>query len=382
MATEPRHSGTLRTDMEANLARLGDLPVMENDRDRLLHRLVQGSKGTVHSLLENHVLTVLADIRRKRLKGYPDTFADSQGTAEAERYAEKLRKDIEGWVERLNTYADRCWKSGCTGSAVKVAQELSDRLKAAQTGTGKEGWYRMFRTVSAIQEESDRYLRQAEESGDTEPSFALLIAYLKNYAGIAKAFNHRLASLPELYLKEILHAEPKAAEPDNAYVIITPTETAGGFTLAEGTAFPAGEEMTYRTGKPEYISPCAARRYTPSIGKAIHCSNIPCYSTVKHSPPIPCSLPDSPCTSAGKSNPPCWPSVKERMKFASVFVSLPTAYSPTTSRKMPSPCNSAGKRAGRNSPAGALSKVLYSASLSRRIRQMPPPQPAQKKYTA
>lgn len=255
MATEPRHSGTLRTDMEANLARLGDLPVMENDQDRLLHRLVQGSKGTVHSLLENHVLTVLADIRRKRLKGYPDTFADSQGTAEAERYAEKLRKDIEGWVERLNTYADRCWKSGCTGSAVKVAQELSDRLKAAQTGTGKEGWYRMFRTVSAIQEESDRYLRQAEESGDTEPSFALLIAYLKNYAGIAKAFNHRLASLPELYLKEILHAEPKAAEPDNAYVIITPTETAGGFTLAEGTAFPAGEEMTYRTGKPEYISP-------------------------------------------------------------------------------------------------------------------------------
>lgn len=255
MATETRHSGTLRTDMEANLARLGDLPVMESDRDRLLHRLVRGSKGMVLSLLENHVLTVLADIRRKRLAGYPDTFAGSQGTAEAARYAEKLRKDIKGWVERLDTYADKCWKSGCTGSAVKVAQELSDRLKAALTVTGKEGWYQMFRTVSAIREESDRYLRQAEESGDTEPSLALLVAYLKNYAGIAKAFNHRLALLPELYLKEILHAEPKAAEPDNAYVVITPAEEAGGFTLAEGTAFPAGEEVTYRTGNPEYISP-------------------------------------------------------------------------------------------------------------------------------
>ena len=46
MATETRHSGTLRTDLEANLARLGDLPVMESDRDRLLHRLVRGSEGT------------------------------------------------------------------------------------------------------------------------------------------------------------------------------------------------------------------------------------------------------------------------------------------------------------------------------------------------
>lgn len=255
MATETRHSGTLRTDMEANLARLGDLPVMESDRDRLLHRLVQDSEGTVRSLLENHVLTVLADIRRKRLKGYPDTFADSQGTAEAARYARKLRGDIEGWVKRLDTYADRSWRSGYTGGAVKVAQELSARLKAALSGTDKEGWYRMFRAVSGIQEESDRYRRQAEESGDTEPSLALLVAYLKNYGGIADAFNRRLASLPELYLKDILHARPKAAEPDNTYVVITPTETAGGFTLEEGTAFPAGEETAYRTGKEEYISP-------------------------------------------------------------------------------------------------------------------------------
>lgn len=255
MATETRHSGTLRTDLEANLARLGDLPVMESDRDRLLHRLVRGSEGTVRSFLENHVLTVLADIRRKRLKGYPDTFADSQGTAEAARYATKLRGDIEGWVKRLDTYTERSWRSGYTGSAVKVAQELSDLLKAALTGTDNESWYKMFRTVSTIQEESDRYRQQAEESGDTEPSLALLIAYLKNYAGIAGAFNHRLASLPELYLKDILHAVPKAAEPDNTYVVITPTETAGGFTLEKGTAFPAGEETVYRTCNPEYISP-------------------------------------------------------------------------------------------------------------------------------
>lgn len=272
MATETRHSGTLRTDQEANLARLGDLPVMESDRDRLLHRLVRGSVGTVRSLLENHVLTVLADIRRKRLAGYPDTFADSQGTAKAARYARKLRGDIEGWVKRLDTYTERSWRSGYTGSAVKVAQELSARLKATLSGTDKKDWYKMFRIVSAIQEESDRYRRQAEGSGDTEPSLALLLAYLKNYAGIAETFNRRLASLPELYLKDILYARPKTAEPDNAYVVITPTETAGGFTLAKGTAFPAGEELTYRTGNPEYISPmrCTEVHTIHLQGEALH----------------------------------------------------------------------------------------------------------------
>ncbi|EKN07523.1 hypothetical protein HMPREF1077_02635 [Parabacteroides johnsonii CL02T12C29] len=31
MATKTRHSGTLRTDQEANLAKLDGLPVMESD---------------------------------------------------------------------------------------------------------------------------------------------------------------------------------------------------------------------------------------------------------------------------------------------------------------------------------------------------------------
>ena len=67
----------------------------------------------------------------------------------------------------------------------------------------------MLRTVTAIQKQADRYTKQAEESGDTEPALALLLAYLKNYGGITDTFNHRLASLPGIYLREILHAEPK-----------------------------------------------------------------------------------------------------------------------------------------------------------------------------
>ena len=38
MATETRHSGTLRTDYESDLAHADALPVMESERQRLMHR--------------------------------------------------------------------------------------------------------------------------------------------------------------------------------------------------------------------------------------------------------------------------------------------------------------------------------------------------------
>ena len=80
MAMNNQHSGTLRTDQEANLARLDDFQVLTSDLRIQLHRL-EKSGGTLRPLLENHVLTVLADISRKQLSGYGESFADAQGTA-------------------------------------------------------------------------------------------------------------------------------------------------------------------------------------------------------------------------------------------------------------------------------------------------------------
>ena len=268
MATETRHSGTLRTDYEADRARMDDLRPLTADTDILLHRLIQASRempyrdadgreGTLTPLLENHVLTVLADIRRKRLTGYGGTFAGAQGTAEQARYARKLEKNVEGWARRLEAYLNVCLPTTGTDSAsAEVARELLDRLKNALQGMADENnrrYYRMLRTVTSIQENADRYLQRASENGDTEPAIALLLAHLKNYAGIAEAFNRRFASLPELYRREVLHAALKEAVPDSAYLILTPTGK--GFTLAQGTAFAAGEDLTYKTTQREYISP-------------------------------------------------------------------------------------------------------------------------------
>lgn len=268
MATETRHSGTLRTDYESDRARLEDLRPLTTDTDTLLHRQTvasrkmpyrdaDGREGTLTPLLENHVLTVLTDIRRKKLSGYGSTFAGAQGTARQAHYARKLEENVEGWARRLEAYLNACLPTTGTDSAsAEVAHELLDRLTFALQDTADEDnrrYYRMLRTVTSIQENADRYLQRASESGDTEPAVALLLAHLKNYAGIAEAFNRRFASLPELYRREVLHTTPKEAVPDSTYLIVTPTEK--GFTLAQGTAFAAGEDLIYKTTQREYISP-------------------------------------------------------------------------------------------------------------------------------
>ena len=184
MAMNNQHSGTLRTDQEANLARLDDFQVLTSDLRIQLHRL-EKSGGTLRPLLENHVLTVLADISRKQLSGYGESFADAQGTADVARYAEKLRRDVEDWSRRLEAYILQGLMSGRSGSvAIEIAQKLDDSLKAILPDGSvakKEDYYRMLCTVTAIQKQADRYTKQAEESGDTEPALALLLAYLKNY---------------------------------------------------------------------------------------------------------------------------------------------------------------------------------------------------------
>ena len=114
MATDNRYRGILRTDYEAAQARLKGFVPMTIDETQLLHHLAEEER--LLPLWENHVLTVLADIHRKKLSGYSGSFADAQGTAEATLCAKKLKRDINGWHRRLEAYIDLSWKSGCIGS--------------------------------------------------------------------------------------------------------------------------------------------------------------------------------------------------------------------------------------------------------------------------
>ena len=265
--------GTFCTYFETDYVRLDDFPTLESDWGRLLHHLTKadallrygdGEEDTLRSMLENHVLTVLCDIARKKLSNYGNSFANVQGTAMQAAYVQKLRQDINRWIARLDNYLYSTWQTGNNNSpAAETARWLKERLEqslSADELDGNNNYYRMLRTVTAIQENVDYYLNQIKDSGDMNPALSLLIVYLKNYGSIAEAFNRRLATLPELYRKDILHAVPQDAVQDSVYVIITPTEGIGGFTLPKDEPFPAGqnttgEELIYRTEKKEYISP-------------------------------------------------------------------------------------------------------------------------------
>lgn len=163
MATDNRYRGILRTDYEAAQARLKGFVPMTIDEAQLLHHLAEEER--LLPLWENHVLTVLADIHRKKLSGYSGSFADAQGTAEATLCAKKLKRDINGWHRRLEAYIDLSWKSGCIGSvAVETARKLANRLKGALPNGNvvkKKDYYRMLRTVTAIQDNIGIYLQQA-----------------------------------------------------------------------------------------------------------------------------------------------------------------------------------------------------------------------------
>ena len=180
MATDNRYRGILRTDYEAAQARLKGFVPMTIDEAQLLHHLAEEER--LLPLWENHVLTVLADIHRKKLSGYSGSFADAQGTAEATLCAKKLKRDINGWHRRLEAYIDLSWKSGCIGSvAVETARKLANRLKGALPNGNvvkKKDYYRMLRTVTAIQDNIGIYLQQAEDSGDMNPALSLLLSLI------------------------------------------------------------------------------------------------------------------------------------------------------------------------------------------------------------
>ncbi len=259
----------LRTDYVVGRTRQDKLRSLTTGTDMLLYCLIRASKQSLfHNagdkeslftiLLENHVVTVLADIRCKTLSGYGSSLTVAHGTEEQAYYARKLEQDMERWKARLEAYLQTAFVQGKNDSlTAQIARKLHKELvNAIQTEDERNHhYYRMLHTIITIQANADDYLQQIENSGDMEPALALLVTYIKNYAGIAETFNHRFASLPELYSKEALHVLPAKAIPDKAYLVISPSDTEiEGFTLENETAFAAGEELIYKTNQKEYIS--------------------------------------------------------------------------------------------------------------------------------
>lgn len=248
----------LRTDYLTNKARLDRFEALTDDWRVLLSRLARACRNPLSPLLENNVLFVLADIRRKRFAGYDMSFSDVHGTVKQQDYVRKLEQDIRHWILRLDAFLldESAPDLGLRGSR-KVAKELRDRLDAslaeAALADRKRHFYKMLRTVSAIQEECEKYLARLVACADVDPAVSLLYAHVRNYCEIAGGFNASFSTLPDLYRKEILGEKPRPETADYVYLLVSPNEGEADFTLEQGTAFAVSDDLTYRTLRKETV---------------------------------------------------------------------------------------------------------------------------------
>ena len=150
MVKTKKHSYTLRTDYDSYNAGLEDFKALTTNWQALLHALVvisntiyyyneKGEKSTLTSLLRDNVLTVLADIHRKKLDGYSMSFTSSRGTIRQGQYVRKLENDIINWVRRLKAFLCNSVSSSYNGySSVVVARELCDILSKSLEQSEKD----------------------------------------------------------------------------------------------------------------------------------------------------------------------------------------------------------------------------------------------------
>lgn len=263
------HSYTLRTDYDSYNVGLEDFKALTTNWQALLHTLVvisnniyyyneKGEKSTLTSLLRDNVLTVLADIHRKKLDGYSMSFTSSRGTIRQGQYVRKLKNDITNWENRLKAFLRNSVSSNYNEcSSVVVARELCDILSDSRKQSEKDEYqyyYGMLHTVCDIQKRIGEYTQKIENCGDTDPSVSLLMSFVRNYCSVAQKFNKSFAKLPDLYRNDILHVTPRQTSKDYAFILVTPKEKIPDFTLPKYTSFSADDNQVYKTLKKETIT--------------------------------------------------------------------------------------------------------------------------------
>lgn len=258
--------GTQRKEAMRATAALDDFPALESDWRELFRWVLSMSgsmpyfdredhaSGTLSSLWENHVLTVLVEMLRKEIGGYVDSFVEGHGTSAQARYTDKLQNRFEEWAERLRNFIRQSRSASGDTPSVEVAEQLLDRLNNALpqardpfariADDPNRPYFRMLGTVKEIQQQADEYIARIESSGDLDAALALLLTFVRNYGDLAARFNRRFGTWAAFYRKRILHNAPKGAVQDSTFLVIEPnrSQAAEPLLLPAGTGFSAGEQ--------------------------------------------------------------------------------------------------------------------------------------------
>lgn len=130
----------------------------------------------------------------------------------------QLQNRIYDWDERLNHRAS-LHGSSFHSEMKEVTLTYSKLLKSGKFKP-QQLFYFLLQAIRNFQSNYNFLLQELLQSGTTDPSFAVLLAFINNYGQIASRFNDRWKEYPEFYLQNVLQVKPDDAYPDNAWFLV------------------------------------------------------------------------------------------------------------------------------------------------------------------
>lgn len=259
--------------------------VMEDDFFHLFERIQENAafiryfnsrnipSGYWKTLYEFQPLVVLLEIKLYDSQKKEQEFVDAKTDAERRQIVLEIDGLLKSWQKRLNesflsasllysylarqhTYQEK--ERSVYSSINKKAGLTNLQEKTNEEEADKSAFYNAKNRICAIQQNYHLYWNDLVSNADIDPSVAVILAFIKNYAEITSRFNKRWEKLPEFYLEKILYVSPRDFQSWTTWLVLEPDETAGSVFIPARTGFIAGKQpdqtpILYRSDTDCYV---------------------------------------------------------------------------------------------------------------------------------
>lgn len=215
------------------------LQVLEDDFSALLARLLHRSDKFA-AFYRYQPLVILSEIENFSLNTAEDTFHRLKDKEQRTKYIHKLVARVDDWRKRLE-YA-------CINTSplellkdlnAQMPKEALTRLNTNPQGATRKLFIQLLGVVRMLQKHSSVYREEICSSGLMDPSLAVIVAFLKNYGGIAECFNERWQQLPYIYLEEMMKATKHPKVSGSVWLAFDTNPAVKEVHIPAGTCLPA-----------------------------------------------------------------------------------------------------------------------------------------------